>query len=103
MGITESALTAQYQQACSAWPFIHQAELARGLPRMLPATHFLTCTNVDPCCRTSADSVKLIRIDVTADKTRIPAKPKRGPARGERISVGQHERTGTHHRTREEL
>ena len=35
MEITESALTAQYQRASSAWPFIHQAELARGLPRML--------------------------------------------------------------------
>jgi hypothetical protein len=34
MEITESALTAQYQRASSAWPFIHQAELARGLPRM---------------------------------------------------------------------
>jgi hypothetical protein len=35
MEITESALTAQYQRASSAWPFIHQAELARGLPGML--------------------------------------------------------------------
>ncbi len=35
MEITESALTTQYQRANSAWPFIHQTELARGLPRML--------------------------------------------------------------------
>jgi peptidoglycan hydrolase-like protein with peptidoglycan-binding domain len=35
MEITESALAAQYQRASSAWPFIHQTELARGLPRML--------------------------------------------------------------------
>ena len=35
MEITESALTAQYQRAKLAWPFIHQTELARGLPRML--------------------------------------------------------------------
>ena len=35
MEITESALTAQYQRVSSAWPFIHQTELARGLPRML--------------------------------------------------------------------
>jgi hypothetical protein len=35
MEITESALTAQYQRASSAWPFIHQAGLARGLPGML--------------------------------------------------------------------
>jgi hypothetical protein len=35
MEITESALTAQYQQASSAWPFVHQAGLARGLPGML--------------------------------------------------------------------
>jgi peptidoglycan hydrolase-like protein with peptidoglycan-binding domain len=35
MEITESALTTQYQRASSAWPFIHQTELARGLPRML--------------------------------------------------------------------
>ena len=34
MEITESALTAQYQRASSAWPFIHQAERARRLPRM---------------------------------------------------------------------
>lgn len=35
MEIIESALAAQYQRASSAWPFIHQTELARGLPRML--------------------------------------------------------------------
>lgn len=35
MEITESQLTAQYQRANSAWPFIHQTELAQGLPRML--------------------------------------------------------------------
>jgi hypothetical protein len=35
MEITESALAAQYQRASSAWPFIHQTELAHGLPRML--------------------------------------------------------------------
>jgi Putative peptidoglycan binding domain len=35
MEITQSELTAQYQRARSAWPFIHQTELARGLPRML--------------------------------------------------------------------
>src|ERR1700748_1341917 len=35
MNITESQLSAQYQRASSAWPFIHQTELARGLPRML--------------------------------------------------------------------
>ena len=35
MEITESELTAQYQRANSTWPFIHQTELARGLPKML--------------------------------------------------------------------
>jgi peptidoglycan hydrolase-like protein with peptidoglycan-binding domain len=35
MEITESELTAQYQQANSRWPFIHQTELAHGLPPML--------------------------------------------------------------------
>jgi len=35
MEITESELIAQYQQANSRWPFIHQTELAHGLPRML--------------------------------------------------------------------
>ena len=35
MEITESELTAQYQRANSTWPFIHQTELAHGLPRML--------------------------------------------------------------------
>jgi peptidoglycan hydrolase-like protein with peptidoglycan-binding domain len=35
MEITESELTAQYQQATSTWPFISQTELAHGLPRML--------------------------------------------------------------------
>ena len=35
MEIAESELTAQYQRANSAWPFIHQTELARGLPKML--------------------------------------------------------------------
>jgi hypothetical protein len=35
MEITESELTAQYQQANPKWPFIHQTELAHGLPRML--------------------------------------------------------------------
>ena len=35
MEITESELTSQYRQASSEWPFIHQTELAYGLPRML--------------------------------------------------------------------
>jgi peptidoglycan hydrolase-like protein with peptidoglycan-binding domain len=35
MEITEPELTFQYQQANSKWPFIHQTELAYGLPRML--------------------------------------------------------------------
>jgi peptidoglycan hydrolase-like protein with peptidoglycan-binding domain len=35
MEITGSDLTAQYQQANSTWPFIHQAEVDHGLPRML--------------------------------------------------------------------
>ncbi len=35
MEITGPELTAQYQRANATWPFIHQAELARGLPRML--------------------------------------------------------------------
>jgi len=35
MEITESELSAQYQRAKSKWPFIHQTELASGLPRML--------------------------------------------------------------------
>ena len=35
MEITGSALTARYQRADSAWPFVHQAGLARGLPGML--------------------------------------------------------------------
>lgn len=35
MDITESELSAQYQQASSQWPFIRQAELAHGLPKML--------------------------------------------------------------------
>jgi peptidoglycan hydrolase-like protein with peptidoglycan-binding domain len=35
MEITGSELTAQYQQANSTWPFIHQTEIDHGLPRML--------------------------------------------------------------------
>jgi peptidoglycan hydrolase-like protein with peptidoglycan-binding domain len=35
MEITGSELTAQYQRANSTWPFIHQSELAVGLPPML--------------------------------------------------------------------
>ncbi len=35
MDITESELAAQYQQADSRWPFIHQVESAQRLPRML--------------------------------------------------------------------
>lgn len=35
MEITESELSAQYQRAKSKWRFIHQTELAGGLPRML--------------------------------------------------------------------
>ena len=35
MEITNSELSAQYQQAKSKWPFIRQTELASGLPRML--------------------------------------------------------------------
>jgi peptidoglycan hydrolase-like protein with peptidoglycan-binding domain len=35
MEITEAQLASQYRQATSTWPFIHQAELAQGLPRML--------------------------------------------------------------------
>jgi peptidoglycan hydrolase-like protein with peptidoglycan-binding domain len=35
MEITEAELASQYQRANSAWPFIHQTELAHGLPRML--------------------------------------------------------------------
>jgi len=35
MNISESDLSAQFQRAKSTWPFIHQTELARGLPRML--------------------------------------------------------------------
>lgn len=35
MEITESELTSQYQHANSTWPFISQAEAARGLPSML--------------------------------------------------------------------
>src|SRR5580704_18355846 len=35
MEITNSELSAQYQQAKSKWPFIHQTELASGLPRTL--------------------------------------------------------------------
>jgi hypothetical protein len=33
--ITESELSGQYQRATSQWPFIHQIELAHGLPKML--------------------------------------------------------------------
>src|SRR5258708_16635340 len=35
MHITESALSAEYQRAKLQWPFIHQTELAHGLPKML--------------------------------------------------------------------
>lgn len=35
MDITEPELSAQYQRAFSQWPFIHQTELAYGLPKML--------------------------------------------------------------------
>jgi len=35
MNISESDLSAEYQRANAKWPFIHQTELARGLPRML--------------------------------------------------------------------
>ena len=40
MNISESDLSAQFQRAKSTWPFIHQTELARGLPRMLFAVGF---------------------------------------------------------------
>ena len=33
--ITGPELTAEFQRARSKWPFIHQTELAHGLPRML--------------------------------------------------------------------
>ena len=33
--ITGPELTAEFQQARSRWPFIHQTELAHGLPKML--------------------------------------------------------------------
>lgn len=35
MEITGAELASQYQQASLTWPFIHQAELAQRLPRML--------------------------------------------------------------------
>ena len=35
MEISGAELASQYQQASSRWPFIHQAELSQGLPRML--------------------------------------------------------------------
>ena len=35
MEITGAELASQYQQASLTWPFIHQTELAQGLPRML--------------------------------------------------------------------
>jgi peptidoglycan hydrolase-like protein with peptidoglycan-binding domain len=35
MEITGAELAAQYQQASLTWPFIHQIELAQGLPPML--------------------------------------------------------------------
>jgi peptidoglycan hydrolase-like protein with peptidoglycan-binding domain len=35
MEITGAELASQYQQASLTWPFIRQAELAHGLPRML--------------------------------------------------------------------
>ena len=35
MEITGAELVSQYQRASLTWPFIHQAELAQGLPRML--------------------------------------------------------------------
>jgi Putative peptidoglycan binding domain len=35
MNISESDLSAEYQRAKSKWPFIHETELAHGLPRML--------------------------------------------------------------------
>ena len=35
MEITGAELASQYQQASLTWPFIHQAELAQELPRML--------------------------------------------------------------------
>ncbi len=35
MECTESELAAEYQRASSKWPFIHQTELAHGLPKML--------------------------------------------------------------------
>ena len=35
MECTESELTAEFQRASSKWPFIHQTELAHGLPKML--------------------------------------------------------------------
>lgn len=35
MEITGAELASQYQRANSTWPFIHQAELAHGLPPML--------------------------------------------------------------------
>jgi hypothetical protein len=35
MKITGPELTAEFQRARSKWPFIHQTELAHGLPKML--------------------------------------------------------------------
>ena len=35
MEIIGAELASQYQQASLTWPFIHQSELAQGLPRML--------------------------------------------------------------------
>ena len=76
MEITESALTAQYQRAGSAWPFIHQAELARGLPRR----------------------------PLFAAGPGRPISPTRPVTWGTDTASGPSMtgRTGTHHRTREE-
>jgi hypothetical protein len=72
--ITESVLTAQHQGSSSAWPFIHQAGLARVLPGM-------------PLLAVGSREINLT--NEVGDF---------GPGHG----VWQHERTGPHHRTREE-
>ena len=101
MEITESALTAQYQRASFAWPFIHQAELACGLPRMLLFAAGSRETNLTSEVGDFGHGHGVWQLD---DRSHTPPGgfARRCPARGERISAGQHERTGTHHRTREE-
>src|ERR1700722_19568838 len=85
MEITESALTARYQRAGSAWPFVHQAGLARGLPRMLLFAAGSRETNLtnDVGC-TSCSGSPVIAVVSGRDPGLVRPRPGPGVTRQER-------------------